>query len=319
MNLSAHTSLRRFATLNIFLLLIVYGQQATGQTVAGNRQRFDTSNDDASTTESLPRHIDLDGQPNFRDLGGYATSDGKRVRLGQVYRSGDLSQLTERDVKELERLGIRTVVSFLTEAEVKRNGPDRVPQGTKLIPLAMETGNMGDLARALVEARKTGDFSNVPPDLNPQIHRILVEEGKEHYAKLLRLIADPRNRPIVFHCSHGVHRTGTGAAILLSALGVDWNDIREDYVASNRFRAKETQREMQELKKLDAENRGIPVTDLDSTNLEAFYVLEGSYIDAVREEAVETHGSMNQYIQQALKISSDETVQLREELLETPE
>ena len=43
------------------------------------------------------RRIPLDGAPNFRDLGGYPTVDGRRVRWGQVYRSGDLAQLTDTD------------------------------------------------------------------------------------------------------------------------------------------------------------------------------------------------------------------------------
>jgi len=31
------------------------------------------------------RHITLEGQPNFRDLGGYETADGHTVRWGQVF------------------------------------------------------------------------------------------------------------------------------------------------------------------------------------------------------------------------------------------
>ena len=72
---------------------------------------------------------------------------------------------------------------------------------------------------------KSGDFSAIPAELNPEIHRILIHDGKTQYAALLRLIADPANRPLVFHCSHGVHHTGTGAAILLSALGVSWDSV----------------------------------------------------------------------------------------------
>ncbi len=30
------------------------------------------------------RHYPLDGQPNFRDLGGYKTQDGRTVKWGQI-------------------------------------------------------------------------------------------------------------------------------------------------------------------------------------------------------------------------------------------
>ena len=36
------------------------------------------------------RHIALDGQPNFRDVGGYQTTNGRMVKWGEVYRSGEI-------------------------------------------------------------------------------------------------------------------------------------------------------------------------------------------------------------------------------------
>ena len=67
----------------------------------------------------------LDGQPNFRDVGGYKTEDGKTVKRGLVYRSGELPRLTDKDVAKLEQLGIKTVVNFLTDERNKgpRQGP----------------------------------------------------------------------------------------------------------------------------------------------------------------------------------------------------
>ena len=50
------------------------------------------------------RHIELEGQPNFRDLGGYQTTDGRTVKWGQIYRSGELPNLTDQDVKKLDLL-----------------------------------------------------------------------------------------------------------------------------------------------------------------------------------------------------------------------
>ena len=89
---------------------------------------------------------------------------------------------------------------------------------------------MAELTGIVNEARITGDFSKVPADLNPEIHRLLVVEAKDYYAKLLREIIAVDSQPLVYHCSHGVHRTGTATAILLSALGVPWENVREDYL-----------------------------------------------------------------------------------------
>jgi protein-tyrosine phosphatase len=262
------------------------------------------------------RHIALQGQPNFRDLGGYATADGRTVRWGQVYRSGELPRLTDADVEQLASLDIQTVVDFLTEAERAARGPDRLPAGVHKLDLPMEAGNLGMLAGVVSEARQTGDFSQVPAELNPDIHRLLVVEGREYYATLLRELADPDRRPLVFHCSHGIHRTGTAAAILLSALGVPWETVREDYLLSNDYRRDEIERRVDELRQLYASNNDMPVEQVDSTNIEAFYILQGSYIDAALQQAIAEYGSMDAYIRDGLGISNAEVLQLQQELLE---
>jgi len=79
--------------------------------------------------QTVVSRIHLEGQPNFRDLGGYETDDGRRVKTGEIYRSGELSHLTDEDIAALEGLQIRTVVNLLLPEEIEKNGPDRLPEG----------------------------------------------------------------------------------------------------------------------------------------------------------------------------------------------
>lgn len=262
------------------------------------------------------RHVSLDGQSNFRDIGGYETADGRSVKWGQVYRSGELHKLSDSDVAKLDALGVKAVASFLTEREIEARGHDRLPEGVREIPLPMEAGNMGDLAAVVIEARSTGDFSNVPVEFNPEIHRLLITEAREYYARLLRELADPANRPMVYHCSHGVHRTGTATAILLSALGVPWETVREDYLLSNKYRKKEVDRRVKELQLLAADTLLVEPEQVDMTNIKAFYILQPEYIDASLDEAIKQYGSMENYIRKGLGITDTELANLREQLLE---
>jgi protein-tyrosine phosphatase len=283
---------------------------------AGCNTESDRTAGASAAKETHARQVVLDGQSNFRDIGGYTTADGHKVKWGEVYRSGELQKLSDKDVAKLDALNVKSVANFLTEGEIKSRGQDRLPQGTREIPLPMEAGNMGDLAAVIVEARQTGDFSKVPVELNPEIHRLLIDEGREYYATLLREIADPDNRPFVYHCSHGVHRTGTATAILLSALGVPWETVRKDYLLSNKYRKQEIDRRVNELQLLAAQTLNIETEQVDMTNIKAFYILQPEYIDASLEQAVKQYGSMDNYIRDGLDITDEELASLREQLLE---
>ena len=57
------------------------------------------------------RQLSLEGTPNFRDLGGYETQCGRRLKWGKLYRSSKLSGLSGADTDYVRRLG-------LTEQEV---------------------------------------------------------------------------------------------------------------------------------------------------------------------------------------------------------
>jgi protein-tyrosine phosphatase len=261
----------------------------------------------------------LAGQANFRDLGGYRTADGRTVKWGQVYRSGELGQCTGEDVATMEALGLRTVVSFLLPEEIEKHGSDRLPQGTRTVAAPIISQRAADLTRQVHTSIQTGDFASVPPELNPEFHRLLLDDGKEQYAALLREISDPENRPLAFHCSHGIHRTGTATAILLSALGVPWETIREDYLLSNVYRADEIEAQLQRIRRQVAGDRGISPEEVDMTNVEAFFVLGGSYIDGSLEQAVAEYGSMEGYIRDGLGFSDAEIQSLRDQLLELSE
>lgn len=222
-----------------------------------------------------------------------------------------MTKLSDEDVALLEELGIRTVVNLLTEDDVEAYGRDRVPDGTRIVSLPIDSDAATELANRANAALKSGDFSRIPVELNPEIHRLLLHDGQEQYGELLHLIVDPANRPLVFHCSHGVHRTGTGAAILLSALGVPWETVREDYLLSNRYRQEEVDGRLGQLRALAADKLDVAPEAVDMGNMEAFLIQDGSYIDASLDEIEQAYGSIADYFE----MLDVQTVGLQEALL----
>ena len=244
-------------------------------------------------SEEFNRSITLSGQPNFRDLGGYKTENGKKLKTGLIYRSGTLAKLTDDDVDKIKALNIKTVVNLLDEEERQKYGEDKLPEGVKNIFLPI-TGQNNEAA-AVLKARQTGDFSDVPVDFNYKIHALLIEDGKEAYSELFKLLTNPDNYPIVFHCSHGVHRTGTAAALILSALDVPWETVSEDYLLSNEYRKEESEKRIKTLNTL-AENFGVNDLEQNEGNIKAFYILKAKYIDGTKTAIEKKYNSFNNYL-----------------------
>src|ERR1700684_3612149 len=63
-------------------------------------------------SDSPPRHLNLAGASNFRDLGGYPGKDGRMVRWGQIFRSNHLGHLTKADIDVLRGLSLKSVFDF---------------------------------------------------------------------------------------------------------------------------------------------------------------------------------------------------------------
>ncbi len=239
------------------------------------------------------RSVPLAGQPNFRDLGGYSTENGGTMKTGLLYRSGTLAKLSDEDIEKLKTLNIKTVINFLDEGELEKYGEDKLPEGVMNIFLPI-TGQNNEAA-AVLRARQTGDFSEVPVDFNYKIHDLLIEEAKEAYAVLFHLLANPDNYPIVFHCSHGVHRTGTAAALILSAMGVPWETVSEDYLLSNYYRKEESENRIKALNAL-AESSGVYDLKQNDANIRAFYILKGEYINGTKTAIERNYISFDNYL-----------------------
>ena len=292
-----------------FLLIIVLISCGTADEENKAVKKEEIAN---SSIVHFQRHVVLNGQSNFRDLGNYKTSDNNELKPGMVYRTGTLSKLSDADIQIIASLNIKTVVNFLTEEEINKRGDDRLPEGVRSVYLPI--GGQNNEVADLLVARQDGNFLKIPADFNFEVHAMLTEDGKEEYAQLFHFLADPKNYPIVFHCSHGVHRTGTAAALILSTLGVPWETVREDYLLSNEYRKEEVDKRLEALFLLADENPEIINKEENQNNISAFYVLKGEYVDGTNTAVEANYGSFDKYLD-SIGVSSDGITKIRNILL----
>jgi len=181
--------------------------------------------------QDLPRVLPLEGASNLRDLGGWRTAEGRRLRHGRVFRSAALHGLTESDLVRLSETGLRTVCDLRGTREAAR-APSRLPPGAEAHPLPIEPFVGASLKDMLERGAATGEGAT---DLLRQAYLAYVSDHLPAYRRLFALLLEEARRPLLFHCSAGKDRTGLGAALILTALGVSREQILADYVATDQF------------------------------------------------------------------------------------
>jgi protein-tyrosine phosphatase len=165
----------------------------------------------------------LQGASNFRDIGGYPTQSGQRIRRGQVFRSDHLAALTPADLSCLQELGVRHSLDFRGVAE-SRLTPYNIA-GVERVPLAIEPTVIGRMQALVAQGIEPTTEETV--DLMRETYRDFVNHNAATFGLFLKHVL-AHATPQVFHCTAGKDRTGFAAALLLSALGVDRATIEHD-------------------------------------------------------------------------------------------
>ncbi|MBQ7923273.1 MAG: tyrosine-protein phosphatase [Clostridia bacterium] len=150
-----------------------------------------------STEDIAPRIIRAEGVYNIRDIGGWKTEDGRRIKQGLIYRGSYMNEITEEGITVLrDTLGIRTDIDLRKEMIGE-----------------MDASPLGDTVK----------FYLFP--FEHPYNEFFTEEQIEATCQVFELFADENNYPIFFHCYHGADRTGNIAYILNCLLGMKYEDI----------------------------------------------------------------------------------------------
>jgi protein-tyrosine phosphatase len=183
---------------------------------------------------SYERVIHLDGTTNTRDIGGYQTSDLRTIRPGQIIRSENLSRLSARDFQKLEEIGVKTVIDLRTEKE-HRKSPTRWQGDNPPSFYHFPVGDaQNDWFRAQRRMMKENRFTEQQStELMVDGYRMIAEEGPPSYQKLMEVVLDESNWPILIHCNAGKDRAGVAVTLIMEALGVDRETIMEEFLLTN--------------------------------------------------------------------------------------
>jgi protein-tyrosine phosphatase len=271
-----------------------------------SRQSGDVGFDKIAGPYSGSRVLPLAGGQNFRDLGGYSTCDGRRVKWGRVFRSGSLSRLTPADFDYLSGLRIRTICDLRSTGE-RRSEPNKWYQVANIGYWAREYDvGFGELRKLLASGLST------PEDARAAMltgYRQLPFDHAVAYRELFARLA-AGEVPLVVNCSAGKDRAGTAAALILSALGVPREAVIEDYLLTD---------EVLDIQKafLDrAHERKSSLANHSAGVVNAILKSDAGYLRAGLAAIEDRHGTITTYLQEELGVTPQALRVIQDNLLD---
>lgn len=250
----------------------------------------------------------LTGATNFRSLAGLPAAGGRRIRPHALMRADRLADLTAEDWRSLAGTGIATICDLRSDEE-RAEHPNRVPPQLVLRELHCDIRNDlradPSLARLLVDDPTARGAERVMVEI---YRRFPAYMGGTLATMVDHLLAG--GAPLLVHCSAGKDRTGFVVAMLLHALEVPEQLIRQDYLASRQWPGRETHRASL------AARLGsiIPPHELPAA-VDTVLDVREAYLDAAMDALHAEFGSVRRYLETAAGVDATRIDRLRNDLL----
>lgn len=261
-------------------------------------------------TNDNERVFDLEKGVNFRELGGYETVDGQTIKYHKIIRSAGLGNLSDNDLNFLHNYGLKYDVDFRSQQEIKQS-PDKIPAGARYVsaPVFKEDETKASEVQKDTFIPEIGGDPTDGYDHMLDVYRDIItgDEAKKAYRKFFDqlLINTKKDESVLFHCSAGKDRTGMGAVYILTALGVPFETIKQDYLLTN-VANKEFVDGM--IERLKAKN----YTDPDVLNsVRDLLTVHYNYLATAQKTIAEVSGNINNYIRDELKVTPTEIDDLK--------
>jgi protein-tyrosine phosphatase len=242
----------------------------------------------------------ITGVLNFRDVGGIPTSDGKTVKPGLYFRSGELNSLSTADFESLAPLHIKYIFDLRTEAERAAAPTVWSVNPPAITPIAVGIDAKGNPAGELQAFFAGGtEPANAIAAMQAMTAKLAID-GAPAIGKILLALSEGEV-PAIIHCTAGKDRTGIVTAVFLTLLGVSKDDVYKDYLASNSA----VPAQMMRLRQAYAQKTALP-SALSALPVETIKVLMGvdrTYLSAAFAAIDAKYGSFDAYAANGLKLT----------------
>ncbi len=243
---------------------------------------------DRAMLDLHPRHLNLAGASNFRDLGGYAAKDGRTLRWRRIFRSNHLGKVTDGDIAVLRELGLKAAFDL-------RGVEERIPDACRIDGINVHSLPIEPVTMVVIRERlangtlTTGETMDIMRDS----YRNYVLQNTPRFRQLFAHLVED-HAPLVIHCTADKDRTGFASALILYALGVADDVIVQDYLLTNKYYLRDTTNAGQ----LPEEVRA------------GLQTVHETFLAAAFEAVRAGYGDIDSYIESGLGVGSNERATL---------
>lgn len=260
-------------------------------------------------------HIELEGLPNTRDVGGIPAADGRYVKHARLLRSGALDQATDRDLEVLlDDFDVRTVIDLRTEEERKEHpDPEDGLMGVRFVDAPVLSTSMFGVTREggmMQTIKALRALQKNPASIMEEVYErmMLDEQSQQGFARFFDEVLATEEGAVLWHCTIGKDRAGLAAALLLHVLGVSRADIERDYLVTNRYVQSETQSIMDSLSSFGLGGK------LDKS-IHIINSADPRFLHAAFDAVDREYGGLDAYVRDRLGVSDEKRAALRERYL----
>lgn len=258
------------------------------------------------------RIIPLRETNNFRDLGGYQTTDGHTIRWQRIYRADDLSKLAADDQQKMVQLQIKEDIDLRSHDECQKQ-PDNIPDQVDYVfnPVFRHDETQSTNVWTELEKRmKTEPLVGKQQMINAYLDMVKTSNARKAFRQLfVHLLSLEDQDALVFHCTAGKDRTGFSAYLILSALGVDSETIMKDYLLTNTAL-------MNFLRGQAAALRAGHHSEIEIENFIALWSADKAYLQSATQALKEDYGNVNGFLINGLKLAQSDINDLKKMYLQ---
>jgi protein-tyrosine phosphatase len=215
-----------------------------------------------------------------------------------------------RREEKIYALNIKSVIDLRTPNE-RKSKPDKIPAGNGInffnIPFYYNKKDMSnnEFYSMIISRGKVLDFEAIIKEI---YNEIAFESGHK-IKEILNLLANKNNLPALIHCTGGKDRTGVISALIQLLMGVELEQVINDYLASNGFIE-------QRMKKTMRFIRLMSLFRVSKEKIKPMLIVRRDYLEEILDKIFADHKTIENYLYSFCGVEQNRISELRQLLIE---